>query len=127
LGTIQNNESLHANNLKIKGKYEGKAIKLNCIPSADNIIKSQCKPEVSIELDKLSGGQSCEIHLAVKNDFLLPNGFFVSWGNGRSQTVSLTEPTPAEIKIMNNIQSANRLLNSNLGVWFHSNQPTIKR
>lgn len=127
IGKIKNKDKINADKLKVRSKYCGNIIKLTCDPSFDKTDKESTKPEIYIELDKLSINQQCNIDILGDNKFEIPDNIInVAWGNGRFEPVKVITPTPDEVRLMESLDRANKALFDASVDYLKKNQPTVK-
>lgn len=130
-GELINEESLHANELTFKGKFNSEIIRFD-VSTTDNIEKQEYnKPlgVVEFSLRRLSKGNSCKFDIIVDKGSEIIEPVKVSWGKKGECSLSLRE---SDSKIKRGIELREKVENLEPSLkarqkWFENNTKNIRK
>lgn len=123
---LKNNDSINADRLRLKGKYEGTIFNVITKTEFDKIISNKWDYQsIDIELDKLTVNNACNIYIIADCKFRLTDKINIAWGNGRYVSADITAPTKEEEQLISNVDNANIMLNNSINTYLNNNQTTV--
>lgn len=124
---LKNDDSINADKLRIKSKYEGTIFDVIVKPQFDNIVHNKWEHSaLYIELDRLTTKNSCSIFIMGNNELKFSDKIKIAWGNGRYVVTDITMPTNTEAKLITSVNNATTMLNTSMDIYLKNNQTTLK-
>ena len=129
-GELINNDSTHAIDLMLKGKFNSKIVDLE-VTSSDAVKKDINNPigSVEVSLNHLSKKSTCAFDIIVDQESEILEQIQVSWGN---KGKLLLEPKDSDEKIMKGIKLREKVSGLDLSrkarhKWFEHNAKNIRK